>query len=181
MTGNDQALGQDYPLIVKCDLSPEKIGEIKRLLAEAPPMPITIFREEELAMAQQNRISIKSDGTPGGTKITTADGHEIPGVRAFNLTGSWREGITAELRFCGPNEFEREAKCINIEEMAKALHESARESVVSGTTVAAEELGDQARTFQEWDQITETAREGKRSQAKYLLQNFYFAARPAHK
>jgi hypothetical protein len=61
---------------------------------------------------------------------------------------------------------------IDIEILAKELHEAGREAVVKGATVAADHHGEKTRTFLEWDEITENAREGRRIQARYLLDKF---------
>lgn len=63
-------------------------------------------------------------------------------------------------------------KQVDTEALAKELHEAGRSAVEQGATVAAENLGDKARTFMEWDEITETARNGRRMQAVYLLNRF---------
>ena len=58
-------------------------------------------------------------------------------------------------------------KNIDAEFLAKELHEAGREAVEKGTTV--NPAGDK---FLEWDEITEEAREGRRIQAKYLLDRY---------
>lgn len=63
-------------------------------------------------------------------------------------------------------------KQVDTEALAKELHEAGRSAVEQGATVAAENLGDKARTFMEWDEITETAKFGRRIQAIYLLQKY---------
>lgn len=59
-----------------------------------------------------------------------------------------------------------------IEDLAFQLHEAGREAVEKGATVA-HSLGD-SKTFKflEWTEITETAREGRRIQARYLLSRY---------
>ena len=59
-----------------------------------------------------------------------------------------------------------------VELLAKELHEAGRAAVEAGNTVAAEKFGEQTRSFMEWDDITESAREGRRIQARYLLNKF---------
>jgi len=61
---------------------------------------------------------------------------------------------------------------ITVEDLAKELHEAGRAAVESGATVAADKFGETARKFMEWDEISESAREGRRIQAKYLLDKF---------
>lgn len=58
---------------------------------------------------------------------------------------------------------------MDIETLAMLLHEAGREAVEQGATVAAEKLGDESRTFIEWGALSETAREGRRIQARYLI------------
>lgn len=60
---------------------------------------------------------------------------------------------------------------MDIETLAKELHEAGRE-VEKGATVAAEKFGEKTRAFVEWDEITEAAREGRRIQARYLLDRY---------
>ena len=65
------------------------------------------------------------------------------------------------------------SKLVGIEELAQEVHDSAREAVITGATVAHDKFGENAKKFTEWDEITENAREGKRMQAKYLLERYY--------
>ena len=58
------------------------------------------------------------------------------------------------------------------EELARELHEAGRAAVEAGATVAAEKFGEKTRRFMDWDEITENAREGRRIQARYLLERF---------
>lgn len=60
----------------------------------------------------------------------------------------------------------------DVETIAKALHEAGRAAVESGATVAAEKFGEKTRKFMEWDEITEPAREGRRIQARWFLENY---------
>ena len=62
---------------------------------------------------------------------------------------------------------------IDRESLARMLHEAGRKAVEAGNTVAAEQFGEQTRTFIEWDDLSEPAREGRRIQADYLLENLY--------
>lgn len=62
-----------------------------------------------------------------------------------------------------------------IENLAKILHEAGRKAVEQGNTVAANKFGDPSRKFLEWDEISESAREGRRIQARYLLERFVIA------
>jgi hypothetical protein len=63
---------------------------------------------------------------------------------------------------------------ISVEVIAKELHEAGRGAVESGATVAAEMHGEAARTFLEWNEVSENVREGRRAQAAYLLTRFWF-------
>lgn len=58
-----------------------------------------------------------------------------------------------------------------MEELAKELHEVGRTAVERGATVAADK-GDQSRSFIEWVDLTDNAREGRRIQALYLLNKY---------
>jgi len=59
-----------------------------------------------------------------------------------------------------------------IEDLAKELHEAGREAVEKGATVAADKFGEKTRTFMGWNDITENSREGRRIQARYLLERY---------
>ena len=61
---------------------------------------------------------------------------------------------------------------IDVESLAKDLHEAGRAAVEAGQTVAASKFGDQTRKFLEWDEISDQAREGRRIQAIYLLRKY---------
>jgi len=61
---------------------------------------------------------------------------------------------------------------ITVEELAKELHEAGREAVEKGATVAAENFGEKTRVFHTWEEISENAREGRRIQARYLLNTY---------
>lgn len=61
---------------------------------------------------------------------------------------------------------------MDVETLARELHEAGREAVEKGATVAADKFGEKTRTFLSWDEITENAREGRRIQAGYLLKRF---------
>ena len=56
---------------------------------------------------------------------------------------------------------------LDVEKLAKELHEAGREAVEKGNTVAAGKFGDPSRKFLEWNEISESAREGRRTQARY--------------
>lgn len=60
----------------------------------------------------------------------------------------------------------------DVEYMAQAIHESGRRSVEEGKTVAAEKYGETTRKFLAWKDISETAREGRRIQARDFLERF---------
>jgi hypothetical protein len=61
---------------------------------------------------------------------------------------------------------------MNIEVLAKDLHEAGREAVEKGATVAATIGKEKIFKFREWDEIDELAREGRRIQARYLLARY---------
>ena len=61
---------------------------------------------------------------------------------------------------------------ITIEQLAKELHEAGRIAVEKGATVAAEKFGEKTRTFIEWDDLSEVAKDGRRIQAQYLISRF---------
>lgn len=65
-----------------------------------------------------------------------------------------------------------------IDGFAKILHEAGREAVEKGATVAAENFGEPTRKFLSWDEISEQAREGRRIQARYILDRFMIWDRP---
>ena len=54
---------------------------------------------------------------------------------------------------------------MEVEYLAKELHEAGRAAVLSGKVVNK----NPNQPFLEWDEITEDAREGRRIQARYLL------------
>lgn len=58
---------------------------------------------------------------------------------------------------------------MKIEELAKELHEAGREAVENRKVVVKDP---KFRRFLEWNEITEDAREGRRIQARYLLEKF---------
>ena len=62
-----------------------------------------------------------------------------------------------------------------VESLAHVLHESGRQAVEAGQTVAHDHFGETSRAFLGWDDISESARDGRRSQARYLLGLFDFA------
>ena len=57
---------------------------------------------------------------------------------------------------------------VNDEDLAKMLHEAGREAVLSNQVVKKDGAPLGQIKFLEWGQITETAREGRRSQVRYL-------------
>jgi hypothetical protein len=61
---------------------------------------------------------------------------------------------------------------MDIEILAKDLHEAAREAVEKGATVAATLGNEKMFKFREWDEIGEIAQEGRRIQARYLLARY---------
>lgn len=61
---------------------------------------------------------------------------------------------------------------IDVETLAKELHEAGREAFEAGTTVAQAQQKDKVFPFVEWDVLTEQAKEGKRIQARHLLEKF---------
>ena len=65
------------------------------------------------------------------------------------------------------------ATSCDLETLAKELHEAGRAAVEAGATVAAEKFGEQTRKFIEWSELSETARDGRRIQARYLLSKFF--------
>lgn len=66
----------------------------------------------------------------------------------------------------------RNVEYLQVEEFAKALHEAGRAAVEAGNTVAAEKFGEKTRTFIEWDDLTELAREGRRIQARWFQKRY---------
>jgi len=61
---------------------------------------------------------------------------------------------------------------MEIEDLAKELHEAGREAVEKGATVASDKFGEKTRTFISWNDITENAKEGRRIQSRYLLNKY---------
>jgi Protein of unknown function (DUF550) len=64
---------------------------------------------------------------------------------------------------------------LNIEQLAMELHEAGRAAVESGQTVAHSMKGEPSRKFLEWYELTDQAKEGRRVQARYLLERFRIA------
>lgn len=58
---------------------------------------------------------------------------------------------------------------LEVEHLARELHEAGRVAVEAGQTVAAEKFGEKTRKFIEWEDMTEQGKEGRRIQARYLL------------
>lgn len=67
---------------------------------------------------------------------------------------------------------------IDVDSLARELHEANREAVLKGATVAHTKFGEKSKKFLEWSEITEDAREGRRIQARYLLSKYYITVRP---
>ena len=61
---------------------------------------------------------------------------------------------------------------MEIEQLAKELHEAGREAVEKRKTVVSSLGLKTPNKFLEWDEITEDAKEGRRIQARYLLARF---------
>ena len=60
----------------------------------------------------------------------------------------------------------------DVEMLAMELHEAGRKAFDAGTTVAQAQQKDKAFPFVEWDGLTEQAKEGKRIQARHLIEKF---------
>lgn len=63
-------------------------------------------------------------------------------------------------------------RLIETEELAQELHEAGREAVEKKMTVVASLGLETPSKFLEWNEITEDAKEGRRIQARYLLNVF---------
>ena len=61
---------------------------------------------------------------------------------------------------------------MDIERLAQELHEAGRAAYEAGATVAQSMRAEKSFSFIEWDDLTEAAREGRRIQARYLLDKF---------
>jgi len=61
---------------------------------------------------------------------------------------------------------------MEIDKLAKILHEAGREAVEKKKTVVASLGLKTPSKFLEWDEITEDAKEGRRIQARYLLTRY---------
>lgn len=61
---------------------------------------------------------------------------------------------------------------MNIEDLAKELHEAGRQAVLANKVVKKDGAPLGQIKFLEWNEITEDAREGRRIQARYLLSKF---------
>ena len=66
---------------------------------------------------------------------------------------------------------------IDVEMLAKELHEAGRQAVLAGATVAAEKFGEKTRSFIEWEDLPEQAREGRRIQAMWLLDRYVIVSK----
>jgi len=62
---------------------------------------------------------------------------------------------------------------VDVESLARELHEAGREAVMLGMVV--NNLG---KPFLGWNEIPEHAREGRRIQARYLLNRFCITVQP---
>lgn len=73
-----------------------------------------------------------------------------------------------------PKEDNKKTEVINVdvEELAMELHEAGREAVEQNKTVVASLGLKTPSRFLEWDEIKEAAREGRRIQARYLLNKY---------
>ena len=60
----------------------------------------------------------------------------------------------------------------DVEMLARELHEAGRKAFDAGTTIAQAQQKDKAFPFVEWDGLTEQAKEGKRIQARHLIETF---------
>lgn len=60
----------------------------------------------------------------------------------------------------------------DVEMLAMELHEAGRKAFDAGTTVAQAQQKDKAFPFVEWDELAEQAKEGKRIQARHLIEKF---------
>ncbi len=85
--------------------------------------------------------------------------------RCICFDGATR-GLVEKIRNFKPYR-EAAKNMIDVETLAKELHEAGRAAVESGATV-----NPTGGRFLEWDEITEHAREGRRIQARHLLAKF---------
>lgn len=69
---------------------------------------------------------------------------------------------------------------MDVEKLARELHEAGRAAVEAGQTVAHGKFGEKARKFIEWGDLDEAAREGRRVQARYLLGRYDVTPRAVH-
>ena len=65
-------------------------------------------------------------------------------------------------------------KVDNIEVLAKELHEAGREAVLNNKVLKPDGAPVGQIVFKEWDDLPEEAKEGRRIQIRYLLNNFMF-------
>lgn len=101
-----------------------------------------------------------------GGMITEKKGEEIIGFRLGQLSLQPDEEYLSYL-------LNNRGKDEPVESLARDLHEAGREAVEKGATVAAAHHGEKTRTFLGWDEITEEAREGRRIQARWLLERYH--------
>ena len=61
---------------------------------------------------------------------------------------------------------------MNIEKLAKELHEAGRQAVLANKVVKKDGAPLGQIKFLEWDELSEDAKEGRRIQAQYLLSKY---------
>ena len=66
---------------------------------------------------------------------------------------------------------------VNSELLAKALHEAGREAVMNNKVLKKDGAPIGKIIFIEWDNLPEHAKEGRRIQARFLLEHFYITQR----
>ncbi|MEG1825209.1 MAG: hypothetical protein RRY12_01685 [Cloacibacillus sp.] len=66
----------------------------------------------------------------------------------------------------------------HVERFAKELHEAGRQAFLSGATVAQQHHDDKVFPFIEWEDLSESAKDGKRIQARYLINKFNIELMP---
>ena len=123
-----------------------------------------------------NQIRIVSDGTTHGTSVETHNGEKISCSKITIHAEAGYTNAVATIISAMPV-IEMVADCTNIEDLAKDLHEAGRAAVEAGNTVAATKFGEQTRKFLEWDEISEEAREGRRIQAVWFMNNYHMRKR----
>lgn len=140
-----ESVGNPEPLGWQIQIGPFRMGDDKRRRRPGPPPP----------------------GPPKPPRPYPHGRHPIP-------RPDWRRGgphpVRAEVLTDAPED--RSVYTEIVEDMARVLHESGREAVKRGQTVAFDKLGDSATRFVEWDEISENAREGRRCQARFLIDHY---------